>query len=248
MKYTDVLRWTIFPDAHGQADRTERAIEYHWEHTDMFGFAGDMVNGPNSAGMFRLIRSLGAKASAIVGNHSWVLRNATSDSDDEMVQVWAEDVWPGYEEQSLISYGIHPTGKWLHDARALREVLRENGDLEWLRGLDSYIETPEFIVVHSGPELDKPWYEQAQYLDEVSQPDRLLHEEPSQIFSGKLGRVIDVPSLVDERTFVTGHLHLRQPIDQRSAQRKICLASPLDQGAPLYTWTSEDNKIHQHDL
>ncbi len=246
MRLSEVLRYTVFPDSHGQHDLVARAVDFHDAHTDIFIFDGDIFNGPESAGLVRLIRSLGSRAVAVSGNHCWVTRNATADEDDEMVAVWAEQVWPGYEERSLLSYGIHQTHRWLEDARALREVMRASGDLEWLRGMPPYLETPEFIAVHSGPELDKPWAQQALYLDGASQPEQRLYEEPPQIFSGRLGTVLDIPTFVDERKFITGHLHYTLPIEARITQRKICLASPLDKGAPLYTWTSEDNKIHEH--
>ena len=119
-------------------------------------------------------------------------------------------------------------------------------DLSWLHSLDPYYEAAGFIAVHAGPELDRPWTDQAKDLDRLILPGERLIQEPAQIFGGRLGTVHDVPELVDSRTFVTGHLHLTLPVDQRIAKRKVCLASPLNRGAPLHVWRSDDQKIYSH--
>lgn len=232
----DELRYTFVPDSHGQYERVARMIDFHLDSgiTDHIAFLGDTLNGPSSAKLISLIRSMGDLATTIVGNHEWVARNALSESTDSMVKIWRDEIWPGYEEDTLQSYGIHPTGKWERDARALREAMAERGDLAWLNGLKPYIATKRHIGVHAGPELDHPWANQAAALDLLIGYDARLHDEPAPIFSGELGKVKPVPKEVDERTFVTGHLHLTLPIDQRTANRKICLASPLNKGADLF--------------
>ncbi len=240
------LRYTVVPDSHGQYELVSRMIEAHWDITDKFLFLGDVLNGPDSARLVQLIRQLGDKAITIVGNHEWVGRNAMTLSMDPMVEIWQTEVWPGYEEDTLQSYGIHPTKNWIRNARVLREKMTETGDLEWLHSLPPYFETSEFIAVHAGPELDYPWADQAAALDLLLPSDARLHDEPAPIFSGRNGRIQNVPILVDSRTFVTGHLHLTLPPEQRIAERKIGLASPLDRGAPLYVWQSDQNRIYAH--
>ncbi len=242
------VRYTFVPDSHGQYERVGRMIDFHLGITDRFIFLGDVLNGPDSAKLIGLIRSLGDLAITIVGNHEWVARNALSDIDDPIVSIWRNEIWPGYEEDTLQSYNIHPTGKWERDAMALREKMIENGDLGWLNGLKPYIETKRHVGVHAGPVLDYSWATQAVALDELMSYEARLYDEPEPIFSGRLGKIQRVPRTVDERTFVTGHLHLTQPADQRTAERKICLASPLDKGADLFVLQTgqEQEQIYAH--
>lgn len=241
------VRYTVVPDSHGQYELVSRMIEAHINSTDVFLFLGDVLNGPDSARLIKLIRTLGSQAITIVGNHEWVGRNSLTESDDPMVEVWQTQVWPGYEEDTLQSYHIHPTANWSRNALALREKMAETGDLAWLHSLAPYHETPRFIAVHAGPEHDYSWATQAAALDELIGYEARLHDEPSPIFSGRLGRVQTIPELVDSRTFVTGHLHLSLPAQQRMATRKIALASPLNEGAPLFVWQSDQNRIYSHE-
>lgn len=240
------VRYTVIPDSHGQYELVSRMVDYHLDMTDRFLFLGDVLNGPDSANLIKLIRSLGSQAITIVGNHEWVGRNALSDSTDPMVDVWRTEVWPGYEEDTLQSYGIHPTSRWQRNAQALHEKMAETGDLAWLHSLKPYFETKQFIGVHAGPDLSYPWADQAAALDQLIDYDARLHDEPAPIFSGHLGLIHAVPQSVDTRTFVTGHLHLTLPAEQRRAERKIGLASPLNQGAPLYVWQSDQDRIYTH--
>lgn len=150
-------RYTVVPDSHGQYELVARMIDRHYDMTDEFLFLGDVLNGPDSARLIQLIRSLGYQGITIVGNHEWVGRNALSDLDDPMVDVWRTEVWPGYEEDTLQSYGIHPTGKWQRDALALREKMNETGDLDWLNSLPPYFETSQFVGVHAGPDPAYAW-------------------------------------------------------------------------------------------
>lgn len=242
----ETVRYTLVPDSHGQHALVGRMVDTHYDITDQFVFLGDVLNGPDSAKLIRLIRQLGDKAITIVGNHEWVGRNALTLSPDPIVEVWRTQIWPGYEENTLQSYGIQPTLNWVRNAEALREKMQETGDLAWLHGLPPYFETSEFIAVHAGPVHDYPWSDQAMALDQLLSNDARLYEEPAPIFSGKLGAIRDVPVAVDTRTFVTGHLHLTLPPEQRIAARKIGLASPLDHGAPLYVWQSDQNQIYEY--
>lgn len=249
MKFEHDLRWTLFPDMHAQYDRFARAIEYHDAHTDIFGILGDFIDGPETRKTVKLIRSLGVRAVAITGNHEWVLRNSLSTIDLGAAAIWAHDVWPKYEKNVLVSYGVaegsaHMGG--VARAHKLRTRLQENGDYEWLESLPAYIETPTFIGVHSGPLLDLPWPEQANQLEEDRSPEARLSVEPEQIFSRDLAGIQPTSPDIDSRIFVTGHRHFNLPKEQRRAFGRICLASPLNRGAPLFTWTSEDDQIHEH--
>ena len=240
------LRYTLVPDSHGQYELVGRMVDAHLDSTDIFVFLGDVLNGPDCARLICLIRDLGGRAITIVGNHEWVGRNALTDENDELVRVWQEEVWPGYEEATLASYGLRTTSNWVRNARSLHDKMAETGDLDWLHSLPPYFETSEFIAVHAGPELSRPWQEQARELDGLILPEQRLVSEPPQIFAGKLGTVHDIPVDVDTRTFVTGHLHLTLPVDQRTAERKVCLASPLNRGAALNVWQSNEQRIYQH--
>lgn len=247
MYYGDDLRWTLFPDLHGQYDVFMRAVEHHYDHTDMFGILGDFIDGPEARKVINAIRELGAKA--IVGNHEWVARNAMSIENPTLAAVWADDVWPKYEKDMLKNYGLLQGSAmlgWVTKAQLLRKELEVDGTLEWLNELPPFIETPKFIAVHSGPQLYTPWELQSAELLELSARPNRIYSVPEQIFSGQLAGPITPSDAVDSRIFVTGHRHMDLSLEQRRQTDRVCLASVLSKGAPLYTWTSEDDVIHEH--
>lgn len=249
MIFTEELRWTLFPDLHSEYDRFARAVEYHYAHTDMFGILGDVVDGPYPRKTIALIRSLGDMVVTISGNHEWVLRNAMSDYDTDAATAWAEEIWPKYEVGMLAAYGLHKvsTGQgWKKKAELLRSCMEQDGTLQWLDGLPTYLETPSFVGIHAGPYSDVPWVVQAEQLDVQSQVSRRIYEQPDQLFSKVNGRIMPVPSDIDGRVFITGHMHADFSINQRRLPGRIGLASRLTLGDPLYTWTSEDDVIHEH--
>lgn len=234
------IDYIVIPDTHGQYDKVAPVVEIFEPTTDMFVFLGDVVDGPNSARLIGLIRQLGDKALTVVGNHEWALRNALTDIEDKSVlEMWRKQVWPGYEDRLLDSYGITRGLDWDINANRLREVMEENGDLQWLDSLPPYFETPSFIAVHAGPRLDTSWSRQANNLQRAALIYRRLGEEPEQIFSGELGTVQAVSTSIDERTFITGHTHLSLPAESRRARGRICLASSLEEAEPLFIWSSQ---------
>ncbi|HVX24424.1 MAG TPA: hypothetical protein VG992_03740 [Candidatus Saccharimonadales bacterium] len=241
--------YAVIPDSHGEYDKVARVIDATQNSISTYIFEGDIFGGPQPARLVGLIRDLGERAVSIAGNREWVCRNALNDSNDSSLEVWREDVWPGYERGHrgiLDSYGVEKSPNWQENAANLREVMTRNGDLAWLSSLAPYFETDEFVAVHAGPVLDKPWVVQATYLDSINTPNGRLEDEPPQIFSHALAAVHDIPASVDNRTFITGHSHFHLPIEQRTAERKICLASNIHNDDPLFVWRSDSGRIHSY--
>lgn len=238
--------YIVIPDSHGEYEKVAKVVDEQEQDTALFLFLGDVIDGPDSFRLIQLIRSLGDKAITIVGNHEWTLRNALAVGTEPEIEVWRTQIWPSYEDRLLKSYGLKPTHNWQVNAEYLREAMAATGDLEWLNRLPSYAEGRDFIAVHAGPELNHSWQEQKVYLDYASSDETRLTKEPAQIFSHTLSAVTDIPLSVDSRTFVTGHSHLASPIEKRTARQRVCLASNLGRGDPLFVWHSARNSIQQY--
>ena len=213
---------------------------------DKILFLGDVIDGPDSKRLIQLIRCLGDKAITIVGNHEWVCRNAIADYDDENTRIWREHMWPLYEDRLLDSYGINKTGSWNYNAAALRELMQENGDYEWINGLPPYYETSEFVALHAGPKPNILWANQKSYLDKISSPEIRNSAEPEQIFSAEIAHSFDFPHLASGKKFISGHAHSYIPLEQRVNHNRIHLASNISNGEPLYVWFSDRNKIVEY--
>ncbi len=235
--------YLVIPDSHGEHDTIAQVIEDNTDSVDAFVFLGDVLGGPNTAKLIGLIRNLGERAITIAGNHEWVCRNALSEDNNSYARIWRDQIWPKYERGILESYGIQRSLSWKSNADQLREAMTESGDLAWLNELPPYFSTDKFIALHSGPQLDRPWSDQAIDLDAASNFKSRLKEEPSQIFEKDLAIVADIPKHVDKRVFVSGHNHSNLTDNQRCAKRRVCLASNIKNGAPLYVWNSSDGQI-----
>lgn len=237
------LSYLVLPDSHGEYERVAHIIKQTDKAFDIYVFLGDVLDGHNSAQLMQLIRGLGERAVTIAGNHEWVCRNALSVADDPAVEIWRDQVWPGYEDNVLTSYGLQRTPDWQQNAAALRATMQERGDLEWLEGLRPYVETDQFIGVHAGPKLNIAWTLQAQELDGLDTTPTRLADEPPQLFSHALAQLQAVPETVSEKTFVTGHGHSQLAWNQRAAGRRVCLASNVTRGEPFYVWDALTRQI-----
>lgn len=238
--------YVVFPDLHGQYELAARALENYDLGTVTPIFAGDFIDiGPDSAKLVGLIRTAQAEgAVALTGNHEWVCRNALAEDTDPMVAEWRDFIWPGYESGLLESYGVERTGNRQHDAKQLSERMTAAGDLEFIQNeLLTSFETDNFVVVHAGPEPDQPWAAQREALEWAAGPDERLGEEPRQIFDHALAMPAAIPESVDRRCFVTSHVHLSESASERRVGNRICLASRLEAGQPLYVWESRPDRI-----
>lgn len=233
----------VVPDTHGQYEKVGRMLDILDPLVNKILFLGDVIDGPDSKGLVRLIRSLGDKAITIVGNHEWVCRNAIADYDDENTQIWRGHMWPLYEDRLLDSYGINKTGDWNYNAQALREFMQENGDYEWINNLPPYYETDEFVALHAGPKPNILWTDQKSFLNIVSSSEMRHSAEPEQIFNGEIANMQIAPNDSANRVFISGHAHSSAPISLRVRNNRICLASNISNGDPLYVWLGSQNKI-----
>ena len=121
-------RTLIVGDVHGCREELEDLLEESgWDEDDKLVFVGDLVaKGPDSLGVVRLARSVGA--GAVRGNH------------DQRCLGWWEAKRRGHELPGL---------KATHQ-RVADEL--EEDDWRWLSGCPLFIELPEHdaLVVHAG--------------------------------------------------------------------------------------------------
>lgn len=250
MEMNTDYRYSVLSDTHAQYEKVARAIEAEDPYVDYFVFAGDIVDGPENLKLINLIMELGKKAVAIAGNHEWVLRNALyipSEPDHfAKADAW-RDIWSKYERGVLESYGLRHTPDWAINAENLRQAMDEQGHLSWLVNLPAYFSTPDFVVVHAGPLSHRTWADQEVYLDSASEPDKRIFEEPNALFSHAIANVQDIPEMVENRIFITGHNHRSLPVEERRARNRVGLATSLRNGDPLLIWRSEENKIVSYD-
>jgi aryl carrier-like protein len=131
-------RTLIVGDVHGCREELEDLLEESgWEEDDQLVLVGDLVaKGPDSLGVVRLARKLGARA--VRGNH------------DEHCLKWWDAKLAGDELPEL-----RPAHQRVADAL-------EEEDWRWLAALPLWVELPEqdTLVVHAGLLPDLPLEEQ----------------------------------------------------------------------------------------
>ena len=147
-------RWVI-PDIHGCALTLKTLIEYQItpDEGDELIFLGDYIDrGPDSKGVVDYIMSLeesGYKVRKLMGNH-----------EDYCITAWEED----QDAKSFL--GIRPKTKtqkeWevyggkqtLQSFEADRPRDIPDKYIEWMKGLEYFIELDDFIIVHAGLNFD----------------------------------------------------------------------------------------------
>ena len=134
-------RTLIVGDVHGCREELEDLLEQSgWEEDDQLVSVGDLVaKGPDSLGVVRLLRKLGARA--VRGNH------------DQHCLKWWDARLAGDEPPKL-----KPAHQEVADAL-------EEEDWRWLAGLPLWIELEEHdaLVVHAGLLPDLPLEDQDPY-------------------------------------------------------------------------------------
>lgn len=238
----------VIPDVHGELEHTKRAVGLAEQLDAAPVFLGDTINrGPNSKEVIELVKTLGDSAIAIVGNHEWYCRTALYDPDYAVSTAVRDNLWAGDMQNNMLkSYDLPQSGDNETDAFYLRQAMEDEGHWDFIDKLPSFFETDEFVAVHAGPKTDEPWESQRADIEKKSEQESRLFSEPQQVLdpAHKLSGVTDVPREVDERIFITGHRHLALPPEQRTAERRVCLASILNATSPLYAWESRTGKIH----
>ncbi|MGD8825624.1 MAG: metallophosphoesterase [Myxococcales bacterium] len=135
------MRSLIVGDVHGCREELEDLLEHSgWDEQDQLVAVGDLVaKGPDSLGVIRLMRRLGARA--VCGNH------------DQHCLRWWNAVRSGQPAPELRAAHQQVVG-------SLSEA-----DWQWLADLPYYIELPEHdaLVVHAGLLPDVPLQQQKPY-------------------------------------------------------------------------------------
>lgn len=235
-------RISVLTDIHSYYEPSMHAIETELEHGNTVVIAGDIIDGPDTKRVVEHIRSLGERVVCIAGNHEWVLRNALSKS--AFAGAWYDQLWAKYHYGTMESYGVVPSDSWADNAVRLRDAMDSNGHYQWLNDLPALYENPELAVVHAGPLPHISWAQQVPQLEEISEAEEeRLTSLPPQLFDINLAGMSRTPASVDSRLFVSGHLHLHAPTSARIGERRIRLASKVHQGAPLYAWRHDEQRI-----
>jgi hypothetical protein len=132
------IRTFIVGDVHGCREELEDLLEQaRWDEHDQLVTVGDLVaKGPDSLGVVRLMRKLGARA--VCGNH------------DQHCLLWWNAVREGQQPPEL-----KPAHRRVVDALGA-------ADWQWLADLPYYLELPEHdaLVVHAGLLPGVPLHEQ----------------------------------------------------------------------------------------
>jgi len=250
---SEQLSATVLSDIHGRVERVKPVVYAEYDRTGLFVFNGDTVDGTEVKQLIDFIISLGDKAVSLLGNHEWVLRNALRfDERDPQIEhehkAWIHDVWSPrsgrrYEVGMLESYGVTRTNNAETNARALLAAMEEAGHKQWLDSLRPYAEFDDFVAVHAGPNLQDDWETQAGNISIFDDPKMRLSQQPDQLFNDKLAEPHAIPQHVSRKKFITGHVHLDLPAEERRQDRHITLASSLRKGHPLFVWRSATDEI-----
>lgn len=130
------MRKICFSDIHGHLKTFEAALDrWAFSKSDQLFLLGDYVDrGPDSKGVIDFIQKMGRDGydvRCLMGNHEEMV---VRDFDLELTQAWEKLG----DSATLASFGAHRTS----------EIPNEY--INWMRGLPTFFEIDEFILVHAG--------------------------------------------------------------------------------------------------
>lgn len=142
-------RQLIISDIHGELEMFEQLLErmkYNPEE-DQLVLLGDYVDrGPDARGVLNKVMELKETGAIVLrGNHDDMLLAAVKDEENAWDRWWKNGALP-----TLLSY----------DPTITEQVLPESEEfqkhIDFIDGLDYYVETEEYIFVHGGVDPDTP--------------------------------------------------------------------------------------------
>jgi len=260
-------RYVVFSDLHGRAGLLEACYK-RYGNTVMYISGGDAIDAPEHGNVkttIELLQNIGAVC--LYGNHEWVLGAAMHNPDEYSRKAWSY-TWSGYHRGVLGSYGLQEPSpvksykdfNYMSAALELKDAITGAGHMQFFDNLKPYVEASDFIVVHGGLTHDT-WdgkRGQKSELDSVSGPTksaartrRQWDSEPVQIFDPHytLSTRLVLPHGPAKKV-ITGHAHSSESSITRVTDngKRIRLAGPVTEGAPLYmyeSWTGGVVPIYQ---
>ena len=147
-------RMLVISDVHGELERFEELlekVEYNPKE-DQLILLGDYVDrGLNAKEVIeKVMRLKEAGALVLKGNHEDMMIKALTTEEEKFWNHWVKR---NGGDQTLHSYGFSERDIAVNEEEFIRpqlhsEVLEQH--LEFIKGLDHYIETDEYIFVHAG--------------------------------------------------------------------------------------------------
>ncbi|WP_419877012.1 metallophosphoesterase family protein [Brevibacillus centrosporus] len=155
-------RMLVISDIHGELEKWESLLELvnYDPSVDQLILLGDYVDrGPASKGVLDKVMELHAKgAIVLMGNHDHMMIKSF-----EQDQVFIERWFRNGAYKTMESYG-HPAAEQENGAQQTLELTPElEQHLSFLKGLQCYHETEEYIFVHGGVHPTTPIHETDPY-------------------------------------------------------------------------------------
>ncbi|RNB88266.1 serine/threonine protein phosphatase [Brevibacillus nitrificans] len=155
-------RMLVISDIHGELEKWESLLELvnYDPSVDQLILLGDYVDrGPASKGVLDKVMELHAKgAIVLMGNHDHMMIKSF-----EQDQVFIERWFRNGAYKTMESYG-HPAAEQENGAPQTLELTAElKQHLSFLKGLQCYHETEEYIFVHGGVHPTTPIHETDPY-------------------------------------------------------------------------------------
>lgn len=162
-------RTLVISDIHGELEMFERLlnnVNYNPEH-DQLILLGDYVDrGPNSKKVLDKVIKLKQQGALVLkGNHEDMMIKALTTDDERSWKNWTNR---NGGNKTLISYGFKDTEfTVLEEDKFVKPVLLSEeleSHLEFIQGLDHFIERDDFIFVHAGVHPTTPIAETDPYI------------------------------------------------------------------------------------
>lgn len=162
-----VQRTLVISDIHGAIDLFEKLLEkvkYDCMN-DQLILLGDYVDrGPNAKAVIEKVMRLKEQGARVLkGNHEDMMIKALTSDEEKFWNHWA--VRNG-GDKTLLSYGFSERDLLVEEGMFQKPKLDSKelqGHLEFIQGLEHYIETDDFIFVHAGVEPNVPVCESDPY-------------------------------------------------------------------------------------
>ncbi|MEK3977526.1 metallophosphoesterase family protein [Psychrobacillus sp. FSL K6-2836] len=147
-------RTLVISDIHGELEKFEQLlseVEYDSEN-DQLILLGDYVDrGPNAKGVIEKVMSLQESGAQLLkGNHEDMMIKALTTEAERSWNHWVK-LCGG--DKTLFSYGFSEIDLAVSEEKFQKPILQSTvlqQHLEFVQGLENYIETSDYIFVHAG--------------------------------------------------------------------------------------------------
>lgn len=161
-------RTLVISDIHGELEKFEQLLEKieYDPKMDQLILLGDYVDrGPNAKGVIEKVWRLKESGARLLkGNHEDMMIKALT---TDLEKSWNHWVKRCGGDKTLFSYGFSENDIAVSEENFQKPVLHSEElkkHLEFIQGLENYIETSEYIFVHAGVHPTTPISETDPYL------------------------------------------------------------------------------------